>query len=58
MAAVGFGDDADTTGAVAGALAGAHWGASTLPDRWLTVLQPRHDLEAHAARLLSLSDAP
>ncbi|HYO30461.1 MAG TPA: ADP-ribosylglycohydrolase family protein [Thermomicrobiales bacterium] len=58
VAAVGFGDDADTTGAVAGALAGAHWGASALPDRWLTVLQPRHDLDAHAARLLSLSDAP
>ena len=56
VSAVGFGDDADTTGAVAGALAGAYWGAARLPERWLTLLEPRLELEDHAARLLALSE--
>jgi ADP-ribosyl-[dinitrogen reductase] hydrolase len=33
--AVTFGGDTDTRGAVAGALAGARWGAKTLPQRWI-----------------------
>ena len=32
-AAVSLGHDADTVGAVAGALAGARWGAASIPDR-------------------------
>lgn len=32
--AVRSGDDADTVGAIAGALAGARWGVSALPARW------------------------
>ncbi|HEU5431467.1 MAG TPA: ADP-ribosylglycohydrolase family protein [Thermomicrobiales bacterium] len=55
VAAVSFGEDADTTGAVAGALAGAWQGASALPDRWLARLQPRAELESHAERLLAAS---
>jgi ADP-ribosyl-[dinitrogen reductase] hydrolase len=55
VTAVGFGEDADTTGAVVGALAGAWQGAAALPSRWLTQLQPRAELEAHADRLLALS---
>jgi ADP-ribosyl-[dinitrogen reductase] hydrolase len=55
VAAVSLGEDTDTTGAVAGALAGAHFGAETIPDRWLTLLQPRAELEQLADRLLELA---
>jgi ADP-ribosyl-[dinitrogen reductase] hydrolase len=53
VAAVSFGEDADTTGAVAGALAGAWQGAPALPDRWLARLQPKRELTAQADRLLA-----
>lgn len=44
---VNRGDDADTTGAIAGMLAGALYGARALPVRWLR----RLDKEVHAAVL-------
>jgi ADP-ribosyl-[dinitrogen reductase] hydrolase len=34
LRAVNFGDDADTTGAVCGQLAGAYWGESGIPIEW------------------------
>lgn len=34
LAAVNLGDDADTTGAVCGQLAGAYWGESGIPKEW------------------------
>ena len=40
VATVNQGDDADTTGALLGMLAGARCGASRLPMRWLDRLQP------------------
>ena len=40
VATVNQGDDADTTGALVGMLAGARCGASHLPQRWLHRLQP------------------
>ena len=40
------GGDADTTGAVAGALLGAKFGASAIPERWLEALLCRDELEA------------
>lgn len=40
VATVNQGDDADTTGALLGMLAGARCGASRLPLRWLERLQP------------------
>lgn len=40
VATVNQGDDADTTGALVGMLAGARCGASALPRRWLDRLQP------------------
>ncbi|HVB65639.1 MAG TPA: ADP-ribosylglycohydrolase family protein [Nitrolancea sp.] len=55
VAAVNLGGDADSTGAVAGALAGARYGASAIPDRWLAVLQGREELSDLADRLLELS---
>lgn len=38
---INCGDDADTTGAIAGMLAGARGGMGTLPKRWLAQLDPR-----------------
>jgi len=51
IAAVNCGDDADTSGAVAGALAGAREGIRAIPARWLAVLRPRDALRALAQRL-------
>lgn len=55
IAAVNLGDDADTTGAVAGALAGARWGCEAIPQRWLDVLDRREELIRLADALLELS---
>lgn len=57
VAAVNQGDDADTTGALVGMLAGARCGAAALPRRWLQRLQPA-TLEAvteQTCALLTLS---
>jgi ADP-ribosyl-[dinitrogen reductase] hydrolase len=43
LRAVNLGDDADTTGAVCGQLAGAYWGESGIPAEWLEGLA-RKDL--------------
>jgi ADP-ribosyl-[dinitrogen reductase] hydrolase len=57
VAAVNRGGDADTTGAIAGAIAGAHYGEAALPRRWLRKLDRavRDEVEALAERLVSLS---
>jgi ADP-ribosyl-[dinitrogen reductase] hydrolase len=55
IAAVNLGDDADTTGAVTGALAGARWGHAAIPPRWLDVLKGHDELVELADRLLDLS---
>lgn len=55
VTAVSMGDDTDTTGAVTGALAGAHYGVGSLPDRWLAVLEPREELTDLADRLFEWS---
>jgi ADP-ribosyl-[dinitrogen reductase] hydrolase len=54
---VNRGDDADTTGAIAGMLAGAYYGPEGLPRRWLRRLDRRlvAELEALATRLVDLS---
>ncbi len=49
--AVNLGGDADTTGAVCGALAGAWYGASKIPARWLSALDRRPSLARVAKRL-------
>jgi len=55
LAAANLGDDADTTAAVCGQLAGAHYGLSGIPDRWVKGVAHR-DLIAQIARgLLALS---
>jgi ADP-ribosyl-[dinitrogen reductase] hydrolase len=45
LKAVNLGDDADTTGAVCGQLAGACWGVAGLPAEWLNGLARREELE-------------
>jgi len=52
LAAVNLGDDTDTTGAVAGGLAGLAYGEAAIPDEWLGVLARRADIEELAARLV------
>jgi ADP-ribosyl-[dinitrogen reductase] hydrolase len=51
LLAANLGDDADTVAAVAGQLAGAHYGASAIPEHWLNRLYRRSDIEALALRL-------
>lgn len=58
VAAVNLGGDADTAGAVTGALAGARSGISGIPPRWLAVVRGRAELEALADRLLDLARHP
>lgn len=53
VAAVMVGDDTDTNAAVAGALAGAHYGVESLPSRWLDLLHGREDLTDLTDRLLA-----
>lgn len=52
--AANLGGDADSIGAVAGALAGACYGAHTLPSRWLGVLQGGDRLAVAAHQLYKL----
>jgi ADP-ribosyl-[dinitrogen reductase] hydrolase len=51
LGAVNLGGDADTIGAIAGALAGAAWGVDALPRSWLVSLQDGPALYALAIRL-------
>lgn len=54
---VNRGDDADTTGALAGMLAGAAYGVGNIPSRWLAALEPRvkYQIETQVGALLALS---
>ena len=48
---VNRGGDTDTIGAVAGAVAGARFGAASLPERWLSAIDERDELTRLAAKL-------
>ena len=52
---VNLGDDADTTGAVYGQLAGAYYGASGIPEEWLDKLAMRDVIGRMAERLYERS---
>ena len=52
LRAVNLGNDADTTGAVCGQIAGAYWGESGIPVEWLEGLAGRDMIEPILARLL------
>ena len=49
LAAVNLGDDADTTGAIYGQLAGAYYGINAIPDSWRSKL-------AMSSRIIELAD--
>ncbi len=55
LLAVNLGDDADTTGAVYGQLAGAFYGAPGIPTEWRARLALRETIETFAGQLLVLS---
>lgn len=52
--AVNGGGDTDTIGAVAGAIAGARFGVSDLPDRWISELDRGDDLRQLGRELVDL----
>jgi len=52
LRAVNLGDDADTTGAICGQIAGACWGESGIPDEWLEELAERDMIEHALAGIL------
>ncbi len=49
---VNLGGDADTAGAILGAMAGAHYGLGGIPDRWLDGLANREGVELRAEALV------
>jgi ADP-ribosyl-[dinitrogen reductase] hydrolase len=51
LKAVNLGEDADTTAAICGQLAGAHYGAEAIPFRWLVKLARRQMIEEMADAL-------
>ena len=53
LLAVNLGDDADTTGAVYGQIAGAFYGADAIPGRWRSRLARLETLESFAERLMN-----
>jgi len=54
VTAVNRGGDTDTIGAIAGAVAGARFGASQLPDRWLGAIDGADELDTLAAQLIEV----
>ena len=58
LLAVNLGDDADTTGAVFGQLAGAYYGEPGIPGEWLARIALRDLIETMAGRLLNGPASP
>ena len=57
LLAVNLGDDADTTAAVYGQLAGAFYGKEGIPANWLENLTYRKEIESMAEKLFSLGNS-
>jgi ADP-ribosylglycohydrolase len=56
LMAINLGDDADTTGAIYGQLAGAYYGASNIPKKWTKKLVKIGIIESIIGRLLEVSN--
>ena len=56
LLAVNLGDDADTTGAVYGQIAGAYYGASGIPERWVGKLAMLEEMDLRAGGISRNSD--
>lgn len=52
LKAVNLGEDTDTTGAIAGGLAGIYFGIENIPEKWIENLVRAHDIKDLAERLL------
>ncbi len=57
LMAVNLGDDADTTGAICGQLAGAFYGAEGLPKRWCSLLSQQERLTEYSQALFESAPA-
>lgn len=57
LEAANLGDDADTTAAIVGQLAGAYYGVLAIPQTWLTRLHQRDEIEATAQALFQVANA-
>ena len=55
LAAVNLGDDADTTAAIYGQLAGAHYGIDAIPERWRNQIAFKDEIVARADSLHELA---
>ena len=55
LLAVNLGDDADTTAAVYGQLAGSYYGASGIPEDWTGKLAMKDAIESFAQRIYELA---
>ncbi len=55
LLAVNLGDDADTTGAIYGQIAGAFYGESAIPEEWRTKLALSTAIDSYAETLFQLS---
>lgn len=58
LMAVNLGEDADTTGAVYGQLAGAYYGVGSIPSHWLASLYQQDYIQELADKLLIFSQKP
>jgi len=56
LCAANLGDDADTTAAVCGQIAGAFYGESAIPSKWLQKLVMRDTITSLAVSLLEISE--
>lgn len=55
LLAVNLGDDADTTGAIYGQLAGAHYGVNAIPARWMEKITLSGQIKRFADQLFEFS---
>ena len=55
LRAVNLGGDTDTTGCVAGGLAGVYYGLNAIPVKWLGVLARRDEIESLFNNLATLN---
>ncbi|MGC3961046.1 MAG: ADP-ribosylglycohydrolase family protein [Verrucomicrobiota bacterium] len=57
LKAVNLGGDTDTTGCVAGGLAGVHYGLESIPQKWIQILAQREEVESLFNRFADLTSS-
>lgn len=56
LQAANLGDDADTTAAICGQIAGAFYGEASIPEKWINKLHMRNEITELADRLLEINE--